>query len=77
MAVLGAWGKVLLTGMNSVEWYHLASSGFLLAARALSAAGCCLFGGWSELMVRLKCHMTDVFDRLTYNNVILSFTTLL
>ena len=69
MAVLGAWGKVLLTGMNSVEWYHLESSGFLLAARALSAAGCCLLDGWSGLLVRLNFHMPNVFDWLPSNTV--------
>ena len=74
---LMSWNKVLLNRLKSGVWYHLARYGLILAARALSAAGCCWFGGWSELMVRLKCHMTDVFDRLTYNTVILSFTTLL
>ena len=39
---LVAWSKVLLTRMKSVACYHLARSGFLLAARALSAAGCFL-----------------------------------
>ena len=35
------WIKVFLKGPNSVEWYHLASSILILAARLLSAAVCC------------------------------------
>ena len=37
---LMAWSKVLLTGLKSVAWYHLGSSGFLLVVSALSDAGC-------------------------------------
>ena len=38
--------KVSLTGLKSVAWYHLASSGLLLSARELSAAGCCWLFVW-------------------------------
>ena len=41
---LMAWSKGLLTGMEITVWYHLASPGLLLSARALSAAGCCCLG---------------------------------
>ena len=34
------WSKVLFTEINRAKCYHLASSGLLLGARALSAAGC-------------------------------------
>ena len=34
------WSNVFFTGIKRAAWYHLASSGLLLATRALSAAGC-------------------------------------
>ena len=34
------WSKVLFTEINRAKCYQLASSGLLLGARALSAAGC-------------------------------------
>ena len=37
---LMAWSKVFFTGIKRAAWYHLDSSGLLLSARALSAAGC-------------------------------------
>ena len=37
--LLMAWSKVLRTGIHSVAWYHYASSGLVLYARELSAAG--------------------------------------
>ena len=74
---LMAWSKVLLTGLKSVAWYHLFSSGFLLDDRALSAAGCWLIGGWLGLLVKLICLMPDVFDQLPYNTVSSSLTTLM
>ena len=37
---LMAWSNVFFTGIKRAAWYHLASSGLLLATRALSAAGC-------------------------------------
>ena len=37
---LMSWSKFWGTGLNSVTWYHCDSSILLLAARALSAAGC-------------------------------------
>ena len=70
------WSKVFLKGLNGVTWYHLDISCLLLAARALSAGCCCWFGGWLGLLVRLTFHINDVFDRLSYNTVSLSLTTL-
>ena len=35
---LMACSKVLFTGIKRAEWYHLDSSRFILASRALSAA---------------------------------------
>ena len=64
-----AWSKFLLTGLKSAVWHHLAISGLILVAMALSDAGCCLLGGCSRLLVCLKCHMHDVFDHFTSNNV--------
>ena len=66
---LMAWRKIFLTGINRAVWYHLDSSGLILAARALSAAGCCLLGGWLGLLVRLTCHMPDVVYRFPYGTV--------
>ena len=68
--------KVSLTGLKSVAWYHLASSGLLLASRALGDAGCCLLGGRVGLLVRLTCHMPDVFDLLPSSTVSPSLTKL-
>ena len=59
-----------------MAWYHLVRSGLLLAARALSAAGCFWLGGCSGFLVMLTFHMPDVFDRLTSNNVSPSLTKL-
>ena len=73
---LMAWSKVFFTGLNSVTWYHLDSYVLLIDDSALSAYGCCLLGGWSELLVRLTCHMHDVFERLPSNTVSLSLTIL-
>ena len=73
---LMAWSKVLWTGLNSVAWYHCDISGLLLTTRALSYAGCCCLGGWSGLMVRLICHMPDVFKRVPSNTVMPYFTKL-
>ena len=69
-----AWSKIFLTGMKRAEWYHLASSGLLISARALSDAGCCLLGGWLGLLVRLTCHMHDVVDWLPSSTVSPSLT---
>ena len=71
-----AWGKIFLNGMNRSVWYHLASSGLLLAARSFGAGGCCLLGGWLGFLVRLTCHMPDLFDRFTPSTVNPSLTTL-
>ena len=73
---LMAWSKVFLTGLNRAAWYHLASSGLLLAARELSDYGCCFIGDWLGLVVRLTYHITDVVVRLTSSNVIPSLIKL-
>ena len=73
---LMAWSKVFFTGINRAAWYHLASSVLLLAARALSAAGCFWIGGLVELLFRLTCHVSDVVDLLPSSTVIPSLTTL-
>ena len=54
----------------------MASSVLLLAARALSAAGCFWIGGLVELLFRLTCHVSDVVDLLPSSTVIPSLTTL-
>ena len=74
--LLMAWSKVFLTGMESAMWYHLSRSGLLLAARPLSAAGCCSLGVWLGLLFMLTCHIPDVFDQFPSNNVRTSLTTL-
>ena len=63
---LMAWSNVFLTGMKSVVWYHLSSSGLLLTSRSLSAIFPFWVGGWLVLLVRLTYHMPDVFDRLPF-----------
>ena len=73
---LMAWSKVSSTEINRAALYHLASSRLLLAARALSAAGCCWQGGLLELLVRLTCHIRDVDDLLTFSTISTSLTTL-
>ena len=73
---LVACSKVLFTGINRSAWYHLASSGLFIAARALSAAGCCLRVGWVGLLVSLTCHIPDVEDLLLSSNLSPSLTTL-
>ena len=70
------WIKVLFTVLKSVAWYHLASSGLLISARVLSASSGCLIISWSWFLVKLACHMPNVFDRVPSNTIILSFTTL-
>ena len=70
------WSKVFLTGLKSIAWYHLARSSLLLGAREFGAAGCCWIGGWLRFLVRLTCYMPDVFNRLTSNTCIPSYTTL-
>ena len=47
------WSKVFLTGLNRAAWYHLDSSGLLLAVRELSSGGCYLLVGWLGLLVIL------------------------
>ena len=71
-----AWIEVLFTGLNRAEWYHLDSSGLLLASRALSAAGCFL-GGLVGLLVMLTCHMPDLYDLLPSSTVSPSLTELM
>ena len=66
---LMAWSKVLFTGLNRATWYHLASSGLIIAARALGAASCCWLGGPMGLLVRLTCHIPDVDDLLPSSTV--------
>ena len=51
---LMAWSKVFFNGLKRAVWYHLDSSGLILSARALSAAGCCWIGDLMGLMVRLN-----------------------
>ena len=59
---LNSWSKVFFTRLKRSAWYHLDRSGLILAARVLSVSGCCLVGGWLELLVSLTCHMPDVVD---------------
>ena len=70
------WRRVFTTGLNSVAWYHCTISGLILATGALSAPGCGWLGGWSELLVRLTCHMLDVFEWVHSNIVITPLTKL-
>ena len=70
------WSKVLRTGLNSVTWYHCDISGLVISDSLFSATGCCWLGRWSGLLVRLTCHMPDVFDRVHYHTVRPYFTTL-
>ena len=60
---ISSWlgGYLFLTVRNSVACYHCASSGLVLTAVALSSAGHGWLGGLSGFMVRLTCHMTDVY----------------
>ena len=74
--LLMARSKVLRTGLKSVAWYQLASSGFLLDTRALSTAGCCWLGGWSVFLVRSTRKITDVFDQMPSSTFISSLDTL-
>ena len=73
---LMTWSKVLFTGLKRYAWYHLDRSVLLIAARALSAAGCCWLGGFVGLLVRLTCHMPDVDDLLPSSTISPSLTTL-
>ena len=73
---LVTWSKFLQTGLNSVAWYHCASSGFFTDARSLSAACCFWIGEWYRFMVRLTYHMPDVIDQVPSNTVRPSFTKL-
>ena len=66
---LMAWSKFFFTGIKKYAWYHLDIYGLLLAARALSAAGCFCLGGTVGLLVRLTCHITDVDDLLPSSTV--------
>ena len=59
-----------------MAWYHCASSGLVLADNTLSATGCDWLGGRSDFLVRLTCHMSDVFDRVPCNTVRPYFTHL-
>ena len=70
------WSEVLLTGLKRATWYHLYSSVLLISARTLSAAGCCLLGGWLGLLVSLTSHMPDVVNRFPSSTVSPSLTTL-
>ena len=73
---LMAWSKILFTGIKRAAWYHLASSGLLLASREFSADGCCWLGDPVGLLVRLTCHIPDVDDLFPSSTVIPSLTTL-
>ena len=73
---LMAWSKVFFTGIKSVVWYHLDSSGLLLASKALSATGCLWLGGLMGLLVRLTCHIPDVDNLLPSGTVSPYLTTL-
>ena len=73
---LMAWSKVFLNGLKSVVWCHLASSGLLLSAIALSYDVCFFLGGWLGFLVRLTYHMPDVFYQLPFNIFLPSLTTL-
>ena len=73
---LMAWSNVFFTGIKRDAWYHLASYGLLLAARALSADGCFWIGGPMGLMARLNYHIPDVDELLPSTTVSPSFTTL-
>ena len=70
------WIKVFFTGINRSIWYHLDSSGLLLASRALSAVGFLWIGGLVGLLVRLTCHMPDVDDIFPSSTISPSLTTL-
>ena len=70
------WSKVLFTGIKRAEWYHLASSGLILAVRALSDDGCFWIGGLVGILFRLICHMHDVVDLSTSSTIIPSLNTL-
>ena len=71
-----AWSKVLFTWLKRDAWYNLASSGLLLAARALSDTDCLWVGGLVGLMVRLTFHMPDVDNMLPSSTVSPYLTTL-
>ena len=73
---LMAWSKVFFIGINRAAWYHLDSSGLILADRALSDAGCCWICGLVGLLVRFTCHMPDVDDLFPSSTFILSLTKL-
>ena len=73
---LMAWCKVFFNGINRAAWYYLDRSGLLLAVRALSAAGFFWLCGIVGLLVRLTCHMPDVYNLLPSSTVIPSLTTL-
>ena len=73
---LMTWSNVFFTALNRAAWYHLYSSGLLIAVRELSADGCCWTGGPVGLMVILICHIPDVDDLLPSSTVIPSLTTL-
>ena len=45
--------NVFFDGINRAAWYHLDSSGLLLAVRELSSGGCYLLVGWLGLLVIL------------------------
>ena len=73
---LMAWSNIFFTGIKRAAWYHLDRSGLLLVYRELSADGCCWLGGPAGLMVRLTCHIPDVYDLLISSTVSSSLTTL-
>ena len=73
---LMAWSKDFFTGIKRVAWYHLDISAFVLAARALCAAGHYWIGGPVGLLVRLTCHIPDGDDLFPSSNVIQYLATL-
>ena len=68
--------KVFFTGIKRAAWYHLDSSGFLIAARALSAASSWLLGGHVGLLISLTCQNHGVVDLFPYSTVSPSLTKL-
>ena len=61
------WRRVLRTVINSVAWYHSDRSGLVIDSSAYSSTGCGWLGQWYGFLVRLNCHMLDVFDRVPSN----------
>ena len=63
------WRKGFRTGLNIVAWYHCSRSGLVVSARALSAAGHGMIGGWSRFLGMLNLHMPYMFERVPSNTV--------